>query len=96
MYMENKISDKSLVTLLFKTIKEFTLQSEMIVSDFKKYDKYKMLSYFEKLDTENKYIKIYIDDDQQRILSVQKPMENPLCPEPNKSLFSWIKNDWLG
>ncbi len=59
MYMENKISDKSLVTLLFKTIKEFTLQSEMIVSDFKKYDKYKMLSYFEKLDTENKYIKIY-------------------------------------
>lgn len=94
MYMENKISDKSLVTLLFKTIKEFTLQSEMIVSDFKKYDKYKMLSYFEKLDTENKYIKIYIDDDQQRILSVQKPMENPLCPEPNKSLFSWIKNDW--
>ena len=42
--MERQISDRSLVNLLFKTIKEFYLKSENIVSDCKKYDRCRLIS----------------------------------------------------
>ena len=42
--MEKQISDRSLVDLLFKTIKEFYLKSENIVSDCKKYDRCRLIS----------------------------------------------------
>ena len=41
--MEKQISDRSLVDLLFKTIKEFYLKSENIVSDCKKYDRCRLI-----------------------------------------------------
>lgn len=73
--MEKQISDRSLVDLLFKTIKEFYLKSENIVSDCKKYDRCRLISTLLSLDEKHEYIKIFCDDEKGRILSVQKPMQ---------------------
>ena len=92
--MEKQISDRSLVDLLFKTIKEFYLKSENIVSDCKKYDRCRLISTLLSLDEKHEYIKIFCDDEKGRILSVQKPMHLPLCPEPVQSISPWLMNDW--
>lgn len=92
--MEKQISDRSLVDLLFKTIKEFYLKSENIVSDCKKYDRCRLISTLLSLDEKHEYIKIFFDDEKGRILSVQKPMHLPLCPEPVQSISPWLMNDW--
>lgn len=92
--MEKQISDRSLLDLLFKTIKEFYLKSENIVSDCKKYDRCRLISTLLSLDEKHEYIKIFCDDEKGRILSVQKPMHLPLCPEPVQSISPWLMNDW--
>ena len=93
--MEKQISDRSLVDLLFKTIKEFYLKSENIVSDCKKYDRCRLISTLLSLDEKHEYIKIFCDDEKGRILSVQKPMQLPLCPEPTPSISPWLMKDWM-
>ena len=63
--MEKQISDRSLVDLLFKTIKEFYLKSENIVSDCKKYDRCRLISTLLSLDEKHEYIKIFCDDEKE-------------------------------
>lgn len=92
--MERQISDRSLVNLLFKTIKEFYLKSENIVSDCKKYDRCRLISTLLSLDEKHEYIRIFCDDKKRKILSIQKPMHLPLCPEPIPSISPWLMNDW--
>ena len=91
--MERQISDRSLVNLLFKTIKEFYLKSENIVSDCKKYDRCRLISTLLSLDEKHEYIRIFCDDKKRKILSIQKPMHLPLCPEPIPSISPWLMND---
>ena len=93
--MEKQISDRSLVDLLFKTTKEFYLKRENIVSDCKKYDRCRLISTLLSLDEKHEYIKIFCDDEKGRILSVQKPMQLPLCPEPTPSISPWLMKDWM-
>lgn len=69
--MERQISDRSLVNLLFKTIKEFYLKSENIVSDCKKYDRCRLISTLLSLDEKHEYIRIFCDDKKRKILSTQ-------------------------
>ena len=71
------------------------LHSQNIVSDCKKYDRCRLISTLLSLDEKHEYIKIFCDDEKGRILSVQKPMQLPLCPEPTPSISPWLMKDWM-
>lgn len=87
------ITDKKRVELLFKSINEICNVRKNIISDYKAYDFSMSIDDLRKKDILGNYIKFYVNDNQNRIISIQKPTIKQ-CPEPDKSIKSWIKTDW--
>lgn len=87
------ITDRKRVELLFKSINEICNVRENIISDYEDYDFSRHFEEIKALDDSKRYIKFYEGDDQERILSVQKPIIRH-CPEPDKRIQVWIVSDW--
>jgi very-short-patch-repair endonuclease len=70
------------------------VKGEDVISDYKKYAVHILVSDLENMDPEHVYIKTYINDNNGRILSIQKPTEDTPCPEPASVVSEWLESDW--